>query len=151
MHEAEVPLFSHWRRWLKAGGSPGSSQAPRPVEPQVDAEGLRAVVAGDEEILRVVVEAYQESWQAQIAELERAHLARDADAAYVAAHTLHGTLRSLCATRAAETAAQLELAAAGGQLSDASGEVAGLRQCLAAIETELLALVDPAPPPGSVP
>lgn len=105
---------------------------------EVQIHDLLDQVAGDLDILAAVIEAFIECRHDQILALEWAVQSGNAESVAIAAHTISGSLRNLCAGPAAAIAAGIEVAARDGRARGHELQVSELGRRLHAIEAELL-------------
>jgi two-component system sensor histidine kinase/response regulator len=102
------------------------------MEP-LDWNVLRSQCAGDEALVRELVELYRKEWGALLHDVQQAVAAVDLPAARRTAHRLKGALLSLAAIPSADLAQALERAAA-------AADVPAMQAALASLELELARL-----------
>src|SRR6185503_11947851 len=98
-----------------------------------DEEAVLARVGGNREVLRGLVEVLYQDCNTQMAELDAALRAGDAQRVQTAAHTIKGMVAFFGAGPAVETAVQLERAGERGELVGASHTFAELAHELEAL------------------
>jgi HPt (histidine-containing phosphotransfer) domain-containing protein len=103
-------------------------------EPIWNVAELLERVDHDQELLRDLLNIFKEDFPRTMRSLESAVAARDLKTCAMLSHTLKGMLSSLGATRAAATAATLDLIAS-------SGETASLKEALDSLLREAASLV----------
>ena len=113
-------------------------QVPAAPSPSVDEEVLDHAalwkrVAGEEDLLREIVALFLADYPKLLATIQAAVAESNAEALYVAAHTLKGAVGNIVAKKAFDAALRLE------QLSE-QGDLAQAPEVLAALEKELLRL-----------
>ena len=133
----------HWLRVDSAG--PASAGPAKPDSlPQVDRDALLESVGDDIALLRCVVDAYQESRQAQLSAVQAAIAAAEPAALFHAAHQVRGCMLSLCAGPAADLAGDLEAAGRSGRTEGLDDQLEELARRMDAVEIELSALISAA-------
>ena len=110
------------------------------AQPVLDADGFRAQVGGDEELLVEIIDLFLTEGPAQILEMREAFAAGDLARVSRVAHTIKGSLGALHAERARATAQDLELTAKDGSSDAARVLVAKLEQEVEALEPALAEL-----------
>jgi CheY-like chemotaxis protein len=127
---------------LARHGAPAAATAP-PGYGAIDRavlEQLLAAVGGDRAFLDEMVTAYGEDANEQIAALQAALAAGDADTVRRAAHSLKSTSASFGATQLAAACKELETLAKSGDLDHAATHVAQIELAYAAAEAALKAI-----------
>jgi CheY-like chemotaxis protein len=128
-------LFEAMAAVLSSVPRPASDPAPTPVEPGPASDRVPAppagetagldwsraleLVGGDQALLRTLVETALDEFPQQVARIERAVAAHDAQELKIAAHTLKGSLRIFGAVQTADLAFQLETMGRSGSMAEA--------------------------------
>jgi HPt (histidine-containing phosphotransfer) domain-containing protein len=94
-------------------------------------------VGGDEELLREVLQLFLSEYPNLFDDVQRAVEQSNASSLERAAHTLKGSLSTIGAEFAAQTALSLELMGRTGQLDGASEQLGNLNMALTRLATEL--------------
>jgi HPt (histidine-containing phosphotransfer) domain-containing protein len=94
-------------------------------------------VGGDEELLREVLELFLSEYPNLLEDVQRAVQQSNAKSLERAAHTLKGSLSTIGAEIAAQTALSLELMGRTGQLDGACEQLGNLDMALRRLATEL--------------
>jgi CheY-like chemotaxis protein/HPt (histidine-containing phosphotransfer) domain-containing protein len=113
----------------RGDGGPGAAPAPagaRAGPAPIDVAAALELVGGDRALLQEVLDMLAADWPARRAALREAYDRRDATALGRAAHALKGACRAVAAGPAAELAARLETATAGGEVDGAGDTLAAL-------------------------
>lgn len=82
-----------------------------------DADALRARVAGDEELLRELIELFLDDCPRMLSEMQAAIADRNAEALRVAAHAFRGSVGNFSAAAVVEAARRLEMMGRTGALT----------------------------------
>jgi HPt (histidine-containing phosphotransfer) domain-containing protein len=96
----------------------------------VDELALRALVGGDDQLMREIIGLFLEEGARLLQQIRDAVAARDADALQGAAHALKGSVGNMAAPRAIELSHAIEVMARNGRLDETP-------RALTALETEL--------------
>ncbi|MDR3639555.1 MAG: response regulator [Isosphaeraceae bacterium] len=114
--------------------------APAPDAPTLDADALRDLLEGDEDLLHELIDLFLQGCPGLLDRIGRAIDENDADALNSAAHELKGSMGSFAARAALETARDLEAIGRSGDLTHArelyhrlQGEVSRLTAALAVL------------------
>jgi HPt (histidine-containing phosphotransfer) domain-containing protein len=94
-------------------------------------------VGGDEELLREVLQLFLSEYPNLFDDVQRAVEQSNANSLERAAHTLKGSLSTIGAEIAAQTALSLELMGRTGELDGASEQLGNLNMALTRLATEL--------------
>lgn len=94
-------------------------------------------VGGDEELLQEIVGLYLGEYPSLLEQLHVAVRAGDAKAIYRSAHTLKGSLSTIGAEAAQQSALALEMSGRQGQLDQTGAMLADLERLLAQLHQEL--------------
>ena len=108
----------------------------------VDIEAAREALGGDDELLRIVTEAFLDESPRLAAELQAALDDRDANRLRMAAHALKGAIRYYGDTSAYQLTYEVELAAAAGEIDDLAEMVSRIDREIQLIHAALLPIVD---------
>jgi two-component system, sensor histidine kinase and response regulator len=96
-----------------------SSEPPRPASPALDYEEAVQRLDGQAELFKMVASIFLEDYPRSLDAIRAALCAGDSQALAFSAHKLKGTLSSLSAHPAQDTASQLERYGAEGNLHEA--------------------------------
>jgi two-component system, sensor histidine kinase and response regulator len=102
----------------EAAGAPGEMQAEACQEMVFDREGLLDRIGGDLDFLQIFVLKFIESTSDLMAALAEAITVGDAVAIHLHSHSIKGAAASIGAEAMRSIAAEMEVSAKGGQLSD---------------------------------
>ena len=111
-----------------------ASNQPRPGEASgnntqtFDLDQALSQLAGDRELLAEVLDVFVSTSESMVTELEQALTEQNADAARDAAHSIKGAAANICATSINQLAADLEVLAREGRLTDAASSITKLRE-----------------------
>jgi HPt (histidine-containing phosphotransfer) domain-containing protein len=114
-----------------------SSADPLSPSPACDRHSLRLAVGGDESIVRELLELYRQESPKLRNAVQNALGKGDAELLRRAAHSLKGTLGSMCAHEASAAAEVLELIARSGELTAADVAFADLQRKLDRLAREI--------------
>lgn len=100
---------------------------------------LEAMTGGDAEFMAELIDTWVSDAAGQIAVIEQALAARDADALRRASHSLKSTSQSLGAGRLASVCAEIEALTRDGRIDAVSVRLADLHHCYEQARSALLA------------
>jgi CheY-like chemotaxis protein len=125
-----------------APGSPSSSRTLTPEPPVFDRRQLLAAVDGDFGLLDLMVTVFREDWPRRMEELRAAIRARRGADLAAAAHALKGSIGTLRASNAFETARRLEFLGKQGDFAAAQETLPALEEKLHRLESRLSAFIE---------
>jgi len=125
--EAPTPLLASRQQ---PSGTPGRA-------PVIDETALEQVIAGDQELLKELVGIFLQDLPRMLAGIRQAISDQAPDALTRSAHLLKGSVKTFCATAAAEAALRLELMGRERRMVDAQQAYAQLESCIAELQAAL--------------
>lgn len=106
--------------------------------PSFDVENLLQQLAGDRELMRLILETFRSEWPRRLAGIRATLEGGDQSALIRHAHTLKGNARQLSAAEAAAASARVEHLARSGALCSGSPDLDQLEATLRRLDQDIL-------------
>ena len=116
--------------------------APAIESPAFDAQDLLKQLAGDQELMKLILQTFRGEWPRRLAGIHEALIARDQTVLVRHAHTLKGSARQLSAPDAAAASARVEHAARQGALRLGDSTLDTLEVELRRLDRDIVAMLE---------
>lgn len=119
--------------------------APELEPPAFDASDLLKQLAGDQELMKLILQTFRSEWPRRLAGIHEALNQHDQTVLIRHAHTLKGSARQLSATDAAAASARVEHAAREGVLALGGSDLDTLELELRRLDRDIVAKLEGSP------
>jgi len=138
IHEAE--LIAAIEDVMDAADRYETSAARRPAQAALDEDDILALVGGDLDLLRTIVELFLQDYPVRVSSMREAVSRGDAKGLQSAAHALKGAVANFTKNGTFQAAQQVESLARSGELGAAEGALGTLEAELATLTPGLIRL-----------